>query len=92
MKALAVGSRLNEAVGSRLNKIISHHTSFIPYPLSFSFFPSRSLAQDFFQALLQFAFEAAIGGAVVFAVYAEVVLRGDGIGRVVGVLIILAVT
>ena len=44
------------------------------------------------QPLGQLLLEAAVDGAIVFAVDAEIVLRGDGAGRIVSVFIAGAVT
>ena len=46
---------------------------------------------DGFEALCEFLFEAAVGGAIVFAFDAEIVLRGDSARGIVGVFVIFAV-
>lgn len=47
--------------------------------------------EDFFVALFELAFEATIDGEIELAVYPEVILLGDTVRSVVGILIIRAV-
>src|SRR3954471_17294666 len=55
-----------------------------------SFFAAQSCS-NVLQPIGEFPLEATIGGAVVGAIDAQVILRGDGIWRVVGVLVTFTV-
>ena len=55
---------------------------------------ARALSQrltDLLQAFGQLALKAAVDRAIVFALDAEIVLRRDGVGRVVGIFVAFAV-